>query len=338
LAVAGWEGAAEPGGHITLKADGSRGTGLHYRWTQTAGTAVILDDPAARTARCILPTDLEGPLEFLLVAGNSAGLASATVTIPAQAHSQDYSELRADAGDDQIGLVGNQLTLNGSASEPRRRLGYRWIQTGGPAVRLKVEAGPIFSFVPPAPGLYRFALLVAAGNRISEPDVVQVAVGAGRGPGDEPAPHALETAQDVARSALASIRGAVEAAEGLAQALAVTADRMNLYSTYAEAYREMARRLEPVLPDDPSRRAIWTERLFGPLTARLVEEMRAEGLDLRFPDTTNAPLTSAQRARLAEFLRSLADGFRSAQPGDRSIRELLHERIPETVPNEAREQ
>ena len=64
-------------------------------------------------------------------------------------------------------------------SEPRGQIAYRWVQTGGPIVRLKIEEGYVYSFVPTVPGIYRFALVVAASGEISEPDEVCVTVGSG---------------------------------------------------------------------------------------------------------------------------------------------------------------
>jgi len=69
--------------------------------------------------------------------------------------------LRADAGDDQIGLVGRQITLNGGRSGPRGAIGYRWIQLSGPEPTARGQDGYIFTFTPRAAGIYRFALLVA---------------------------------------------------------------------------------------------------------------------------------------------------------------------------------
>jgi hypothetical protein len=89
---------------------------------------------------------------------------------------------------------------------------------------------------------------------------------------------------------------------------------MDLYRSYAEAYSELSRRLESLLPADPVRRAVWDERLFAPLTVHLIEGMRAEGLDLRRPEAQNVALTSGQRARLAELFRSMSQGFRATRP------------------------
>jgi hypothetical protein len=313
-AVVSWEGTVAAGHTIVLNGERSRGAGLSYLWTQTQGPAVTLDNPKAASARFTVPEGASR-FEFVLSVGNASGLASASVTVAAEAPEGLVRTIEepphADAGDDLIGLVGRQLTLNGSRSLPAGRVGYRWVQTGGPAVRLKVEEGAIYSFVPHAPGVYRFALVVAAGDRISEPDTVQVTVGSGRGVSGEAIPNPpAQSPEVVARTALASVRGAVAHAEELAQILIQTADRMDLYGNYTEAFSEMSRRFEPLLPEEASRRAAWNERLFAPLTACLVEEMRTEGLDLSQPAGRTAPLTPTQSARLAELLRAMAEGFR----------------------------
>jgi hypothetical protein len=87
---------------------------------------------------------------------------------------------------------------------------------------------------------------------------------------------------------------------------------MDLYDSYAEAYGEMSRRLEEHLPDDPARRALWVDRLFTPLSGRILDVMRSEGLDLRLPDGQVAPLTTPQKAALAEQFRWISEGLRSA--------------------------
>jgi len=87
------------------------------------------------------------------------------------------------------------------------------------------------------------------------------------------------------------------------------AERAPLYESYAMMLSEMTRRLEEIVPQDPARHAEWMQRLFMPLTVRLVDRMRAEGLDLLRPDGLTAPLTRPQQDRLAEQLRSMAQGF-----------------------------
>lgn len=319
-AVVKVSGTAAPGLRLTLDGAASVGEDLRFRWIQTQGKAVPIDDPDRSIAHFVVPAN-SGPLAFLLVVSGSHGSDTAQVMVPAQpsaAISQTTLPV-ADAGDDQIALIGRQVTLNGSRSEPRGQIGYRWVQTGGAAVRFKIEDGYVYSFVPTLPGVFRFALVVAAGSQISAADEVVVTVGAAArriGSGDAgtsagtPAETMVPT-QEVARSSLASVQGGSEAAESLAKIFEDVAGRMDLYWTYADAFSEMSRRMESVLPETPAQRQNWMERLFHPLTGRLIEIMRGEGLDLRGPDGQNSPLTAAQKATLAEHFRLIAEGFRS---------------------------
>ncbi len=329
-AVARFEGTPKPGSTIRLQATGSTGDDLHYRWIQTRGPAVALDDPARATTQFTVPQTAAG-LEFQLVVGNASGVDATALSIPiggtstASDDSTPSSSLRADAGDDQVGLVGHLITLNGVRSTPKSKLAYRWLQVGGPTVSSKLQDGYICSFVPQVTGTYRFALVVAADGEISEPDFVDVMVGTpgpsasaalaprfGAGPGPAGAP--LSSVEDLARTALGAIEGGPEVAEPLASAFESVASRIDLYASYADAFREMSLRLDAIVPNDPARRAIWIDRLFTPLTARLVERMRAEGLDLVQPTGPTSPLTANQRAALAELYRLAAQGFRATLP------------------------
>ena len=257
------------------------------------------------------------------VAGEPAPLRLAAHESPAPAGGSPPA-LQADAGDDVIALAGRQVTLNGIRSQPRGRIGYRWVQCGGPTVRLKIEDGYIYTFVPAEPGVYRFLLLVAAGGAISEPDAVTVTVGnpsaptpgaAGEGPAAPPPPEATLPLEEAARAALARVPGGLDAGGALAEAFEGVAQRLDLYRSYAELYQELSRRIARTLPAGEAPRLAWEERLFAPLTARLIGAMAVEGLDLRTVAGQQAPMTPAQRARLAEQFRAMAAGFRSNSPG-----------------------
>lgn len=319
-AVVRVEGTPAPGLQITLDAEGSEGEGLNYRWIQTDGPPVTLDDPQSRRARLTVPEGA-GEIGFVLVVGNSAGIDSAAVSVPVELRGRQPvdQDLQADAGDDQVGMVGRQVTLNGSRSEPRGRIGYRWVQMSGPRVRLKMEDGYIYSFVPTAPGLYRFALVVATGGRISEPDAVSVTVAAALPSSPEGGAAGVrpETVEAIARSALASLDGGPAVADDLGDAFEAIAQRMDLYGSYAEAFQELSRRLDVIVPVEPARRDLWAGRIFAPLTARMIEAVRLEGLDLGQPAGQSAPLNENQRARLAEQFRSMSEGFRAARPAPR---------------------
>ena len=323
-AVAKVEGRGVPGREVRLQGGESKGSNLQYRWIQVRGRAVPIEGTSSAEARIKIPED-GGPLGFLLVVSGPTGSDAAEVKVPIEVESVSSGagpiDLTADAGDDLIGMVGQQVTLNGGRSEPRGRVGFRWIQTGGPAVRFKLEEGYIHSFVPPVPGVYRFSLVVASGSTISAPDEVVVRVGSGlaervttRDAIDDAktpkTPQAIPI-QEVARAGLAAIRGGGDLAEPLAKVFEDTAHRMGVYQTYAEAFSEMSRRFEELLPTEPTRRQRWMDRVFQPLTARTLEVLRAEGLELLRADGPEATLDEAQKAALAEQFQLIAEGFRT---------------------------
>jgi hypothetical protein len=324
LAAARYEGTAVPGVQVVLRADGSSGPNLRYVWVQTQGPPARLDGEDQASARVTIP-DSASLLEFLLIVTNEAGVDRVRLKIPVEGRPAQAAEsgLRADAGDDQIGVVGRQVTLYGGRSEPRGKVAYRWIQTGGPSVRLKLQESHVFSFVPDQPGTYRFALVVASGGAISEPDEVEVvtqAIGSpAPGPGPVAAPPRAAAAargpgslEEFVRSALAGLEGGPPAAAGLAEAFDGIAERSSLYTTYNGAFSELSRRTDGLVPEDPARRSVWIDRLFGPATTRLVEELRKEGLDLSSGAARDMPLTAAQRQRMAEVFRAIARGCREA--------------------------
>jgi hypothetical protein len=234
---------------------------------------------------------------------------------------------RADAGDDLIGLVGRRVTLNGRSSTPTGRIGFRWIQVQGPPVRTRLDEDDLLTFLPDSPGVYRFALVVAEAGRISEPDFTTVLVIAEAPETGRATAEAIRplTPEEAARTALNTLEDGPPSAKALATAFEEIAGRIDLYETYADVLQGTSSRLEPVLPSDPARRAAWNERLFIPLTKRLVDDIRSAGLDLSRPDALAVPLAAGHRTRLAEHFRALARGFRSAsRPSDRA-------EIPEPV-------
>jgi hypothetical protein len=250
-AVARLVGTAAPGLRVTLDDSASTGQPLWYRWVQVQGPPTPLNTDNQPAATLTVPAKASS-LAYLLLVGNGAGADVADLTVPVESKGQSVQSagLRADAGDDQIGQVGRQVTLNGLRSVPRDRLGYRWIQMAGPKVSLKIEDGYIFTFVPPASGLHQFALVVASGSEISDPDLVNLAVGVPLPPpAEEPAP-APASLKDLARAALSGIDGGPSAAGDLADAFEEVAARMDLYTSYAELMIKLTRRLEEIVPAD----------------------------------------------------------------------------------------
>ena len=307
-------GTAGAGLRVTLDGSASTGPPSWYRWVQVEGPPAALDADDRPSVSVAVPSSASS-LAYLLVVGNAAGSDVARVSVPVEGKgpSTPTAGLRADAGDDQIGQVGRQVTLNGLRSTPRARLGYRWIQMAGPKVVLKIEDGYVFTFVPPAQGLYQFALVVASGCEISEPDLVNVAVGVPLPPPEEPATApAPVPMKELARAVLAQVEGGPSAGTDLAEAFEEIAFRIDLYRSYCELMVEMTGRLEGIVPADALQRSAWLQRVFAPLTARLIEQMRSEGLDLARPEGQAAEMTRPQRRALAQQLRVIAEGFRSA--------------------------
>lgn len=314
-AVARTEGTPSPGLRVTLNGSGSSGGRLWFRWLQTQGPKVAIDDSTKAEAHFLVPLDAS-ILGFVLVVGDASGVEARPLSIEVEDPERDADNqaLKADAGDEQTARVGRRVVLNGVRSEPKGKLRFRWIQVGGPKLSLRANDGPTCSFVPGLPGTYQFALVVAStGGMMSETSLVTVKVSgatrAAAGSVDGP-PMAID---ELARASLASIEGGGRYAEDLSRAFDTVADRIDTYRNYTEATTEMARRLDAIVPRDKERRAVWTEQFFGPLMTQVVAGMRVEGLDLTQPEAPGKPMTRPQRARLADQLRYTAAGLRSAK-------------------------
>jgi hypothetical protein len=265
-------------------------------------------------------------LDFLLIVSDERGMREITVAIPVASPPPSAFEepvdtgptrVKADAGDDQMGLVGRRITLNGFGSTPQDGLAYRWIQVDGPAVGLPTEDGKFLSFIPKAPGRYRFALVVAAREEISRPDFVNVDIGLPPGdvalgtPASATVPPRVAASAPVGldvlvASALAALDDAPSVAGPLADAFQATATRMDLYNNYGELYAELSRRLDGIVPKDPARRATWNVALFEPLTRQIVAQLQPLGLDLRTPQGYLAPLTEPQKHEVRGQFRAIA--------------------------------
>jgi hypothetical protein len=300
-----------------LKGRESTGGHLSYRWLQLAGADILRGNTGQPDVPVVLPSGGEA-LEFELTVANDRGIDSTRLTIPTASGPGPPKRLTpiADAGDDQVAVVGRQVTLNGKRSHPKDLVGYRWVQVGGPKTRFQLEEGPFYSFVPVTPGVYRFALIVASGSQASQPDEVSVTVGALASAGGTRAtaekglvePDSLD---QVARRALNLVHAKSETIEQLAVIFEGISYGMDLYENYFVLFGELSQRLETVFTT-PSQRAVWMDRVFNPLAAHLVRVMQEEGLDLSRPEGQTAPLNQTQRARLAEQFTLMAEGFRSA--------------------------
>ncbi len=307
-----YEGTPAPGRRVVVGPDGPFPDGTSFRWEQVEGPAVALDDPTAAQVRFIVPVGATR-LGFLLTIRDDDGERTIRVTIPVTDETIVTATdpgPTADAGDDQIGLVGRQITLNGARSRPEGRVGFRWVPLSGPGITEANQDGPCFSFVPTAPGLYRFALVVGLENRVSEPDEVQVEVGARPGLNPQSAGPPPPLARWLA-SAVASVPQGAETAARVAGAFEAIAQRMPLYTSYSEIQSELARRLEEAIPDEPARHDFSARQVFEPLSQVTGAELVAVGIDPRSPSALLQPLDATQRERIQIVYQGLAGAFRS---------------------------
>ncbi len=217
---------------------------------------------------------------------------------------------KAVGGGDREAVVGRKIVLDGSRSRPVGRTGHRWVQISGPSVSDLAHEGPRLSFVPPVPGTYRFALIVGFESQLSEPDIVAVVAG--------PIPVAL-SAKPVAvasplatwfATAVAPIPQGAETSSQVADVFASIAQRVPLYTSYAQLQSELTRRLDVVVPTERTMRDAWSNRVFLPLSQFTAAELLAAGIDLRDPSGTGRPLADAQKDRLQTLYRGLADACR----------------------------
>jgi hypothetical protein len=132
-----------------------------------------------------------------------------------------------------------------------------------------------------------------------------------------------DSLDQVARRALTLVHPQRDVVDSLANTFEEISTRMDLYESYTSMFQELSQRLDATIPAQPSRRKLWLERVFGPLTQGLVPLMQAEGLDLSRPDGQSMPLTIQQRASLAEQFRLIAEGFRAVtKDADKSLRPI----------------
>ncbi len=171
---------AGPAQHVllpqTITLDGSASyfsdpnAGASYRWTQTQGTVVQLEDP--NTVRPTFTPPGEGWYVFQLVVRDRQYSSAPDQVLVIVGNERPV----ADAGPDQLWPCPNFVTLDGSHSrdaDPPDQLTYTWTQLDGPPVSLWSEdANP--TFLSEQPGVYVFQLVVSDGFASSEPDTVKI--------------------------------------------------------------------------------------------------------------------------------------------------------------------
>ena len=320
---------AVAGAKMVLDAGHGATEGTRFRWVQIEGPPIDFGDPSRPTIEIIIPSGAE-KLGFILVATSAEVVRVIRVNVPLQGDPSRTSwgerpsgKVKADAGDDQVGLIGHRVTLNGSRSKSGDGKNVRWLQVGGPAVLSPQQQGLFFSFVPTSPALYKFLLMVASDGELSEPDEVSVLVGsppATAGAVAQPAPGLIAapgipsapTPEQILSENLPRLSAGTHLATDVADAMEAISRRATLYESFAVLQSELARRLDVLIPTEPAQREAWAVGVFGPLTASTTSQLLAAGVDVRLPQGLNNPLTPAQQAKVREHFERLARAFRAA--------------------------
>jgi hypothetical protein len=321
---------AVAGSKLALDAGRGASLGTRFLWIQTEGPPLEIRDPSRSAIEVTIPAGAE-KLGFMLMAVTPELVRVIRVNVPLQSDpskaswgAQPTGRVKADAGDDQVGLVGHRVTLNGSRSRPSDGKNARWLQISGPGANAPLHQGLFFSYIPTSPGLYRFLLIVAGDGELSEPDEVTVLVGSpppgavglaptATSPLEPAGPPAASpiTPELILAGALPRLGGRTRVAADVADVMDAIAHRASLYESFAVLQSELARRLDVVIPSEPATRATWADGVFGPLTAYTTTQLLATGLDVRQPQGLAKPLTSGQQEIVTEHFERLAWAFRA---------------------------
>ncbi len=115
-----YNGTPAPGSRITIGFEQADEAGTTYLWKQVEGPNVSIDDPTRSSVRLVVPADAE-KLAFAVTVKSLAGDRNLRVVVPIRRTEPPTAQTgpTANAGDDQIGLVGRRITLNGRAATRR---------------------------------------------------------------------------------------------------------------------------------------------------------------------------------------------------------------------------
>ena len=335
---------AVTGSKIVLEVDKRLVQGTRFQWFQVEGPKAVVDDPHKASLMVTVPPGAE-QLGFVLVAARAEQVRVLRVIVPVRGGklsavtgeaigpkvypgAPTAKTVKADAGDDQVGLVGHRVTLNGARSVPSDGKTARWMQVAGPLARSPKQQGVYFSFVPSTAGVYRFALVVSGDGEISEPDEATVLVGTPPEAANSPTamtPSAanslalnpaaplppVPSAESYATANAARIPDGPRVAAEIADVMEAVAARSSLYSSFASLQNEMARRLDVVIPNDPATRDAWTRTVLMPLSSYTGSELATVGLDIRNLQAGASGMTPAQQEKVRGHFSKLAKAFRA---------------------------
>ena len=245
--------------------------GVSYQWMQIEGPPVTIEDPTQSKIQFTIPLDARN-LAFLLNMTDGKAKRTARFSIPIENSTLANSspKNRADAGNEQIGLVGRQITLRAVGTATRREaIAYRWFQLAGPKIENAVEERDYYTFVPKTSGVYRFGLIFASGAGSTAPfisEMNEVRVTVGELPTAFGATAIAGVSNPISVVALDQMLqgpGSIAARATLDQVAAILeaiASRTSLYTSFADLSSEIIRRIDGVLPADPSGSPILVQR------------------------------------------------------------------------------
>jgi hypothetical protein len=191
VANAGVDLTLVQGTSLTMSGSGvdSDGSISGYQWTQLSGeTATINNSSAANTLVQLPAVDEAQQLEFQLTVTDNEGATDSDImivnlvlaTVDPETGDTNRHPI-ADAGQDQVVLGGQEVTLTGAALDTDGQIqSYSWMQNSGPEeVTLSANDERIVTFTAPATGaeeLYSFDLLVTDNEGATDSDRVTVRV------------------------------------------------------------------------------------------------------------------------------------------------------------------
>jgi len=158
------------------------GSSLILTWVQTAGPPVSLVNPGTSSAEFVAPNVTSSTLlSFELTAVDTGGAEdSDDVVITVLPPGSINQPPTADAGSDQLGVLGSTITLIGSGSDSDGSIAsYTWIQVDGPAASLTTVSQSTTSFIlfgTPCLTSMTFQLTVTDDDGASDTDLVTVAL------------------------------------------------------------------------------------------------------------------------------------------------------------------
>lgn len=179
---AGTPQTVKEGSSVTLDGSGSYdpdGDMLTYEWVQTAGAAVLVDNPTAMQPSFTAPSvSYESTLIFLLTVSDGTLSASASVEVTAQ--NVNHPPV-AHAGENRVVAGDTRVVLDGSRStDPDGDLlNYSWQQVDGPRIILDLTDPAHPNFTAPdvsTETMLVFGLTVGDGAVWSEPAYVNITV------------------------------------------------------------------------------------------------------------------------------------------------------------------